>query len=281
MGEVCLIDERLEREDDNLVSIFRRYNLKDYDSIQLAELDFLNFDPAIDPTGLERNSAITIGRYEELGNTRYFHGEATWGVDEQTPSPLPGDEELTGGVALITERRKTPLLARVGSFAASGITPLNEKLIAVIHNAAQVNVDGHDYDIPVISFNIRRRYTKGTATLANLITLADLAGGINNAAWRTFAAGTVRFIGSQIDDTNADWDYIDFTFAAKGNESNVQIPTRLGGGTINIPTVEGWQYVHTSDIQYTTLTDRTVMTPHTAYVEDQDRKINMDSVLPA
>ncbi len=170
---------------------------------------------------------------------------------------ITGDSSFTfdtgGGSQHITQSRST-----ISKTAASGTAPDFDGAI----NVSKDSVNGVDITVPVYHFAETHYIDDDDVTQAYKITLFNLTGKMNNAAFRGFAAGEVLFLGASGSARGSgDWE-ITFKFAASPNRTNIQV------GDITVPSKLGWDYLW---VRYKDALDTTakavVQRPVAAYVE--------------
>lgn len=113
-------------------------------------------------------------------------------------------------------------------------------------------VKGADIPQPIHYFTVPYYFTREQLTRTLIDKWDALIGFVNNATWRTFASGEVRFEGAEFELTGGPKKPIrvDFAFARRRNRTNVDI----GGSVGIVPTIEGWWIV---DIKYEDVTETT------------------------
>ncbi len=286
MAKVCRVDEQFSIEYDVFESITREYSMREYATHVEAAQAMIAIDPQIDPlTLLVRTEANTTTIYAPTGLVDYYTGTARWtrfplegGNPTFPPIEADGDEILTGAVVLESSNKQFSNTPRVSEHTPPGINPRDTKNINVTQTGTTTDVRGYDETEAVLSFSIRVRRYKGAADMDYLVFIQPFVGGTNDSVWRNFAAGTTRLMGCSIDNSNDDWDYIEYEFNSKTNRTDVTIETTYGN--IVIPMVEGWQFVHTTNVAAKDNNDNVIMTPHTAFVETEAAPVDFGAFLP-
>ncbi|MHC4715345.1 MAG: hypothetical protein ACYS5V_00080 [Planctomycetota bacterium] len=120
---------------------------------------------------------------------------------------------------------------------------------------------GVDIFAPTYHFSETHYLALATVSAAYKATLAGLAYRVNNDTFKGFAAGEVLFMGASGSQRGSDDWQINFSFAARPNEANVDI-----GGVITVPAIKGWEYLW---VRYKKKAgaESKVLQPRAAYVE--------------
>ena len=129
-------------------------------------------------------------------------------------------------------------------------------------NVTDDSVDGCDISVPIYNWSETHWVPHASVTNTYIGKLFHLTGKVNNAAFRTFEAGEVLFLGASGSRRgSADWE-ITFRFSAKPNKTNIHV------GDLTVPNKKGWEYLW---VRYHEVEDTAakmmVMKPHSAYVE--------------
>lgn len=148
------------------------------------------------------------------------------------PDTFTTSFDTTGGSQHITQSFST--IARYPATTAPTMQG------AIGYDGQRVN--GVDIVVPVYNFTEQHVKTLAQVSQAYRNTLATLTGGVNNAAFRGFAAGEVHFRGASgqrvvIEDVQK-WQ-ITYTFAASPNRANIPV------GDIVVSEKYGWDYLWT------------------------------------
>jgi len=158
-----------------------------------------------------------------------------------------------GGTQHVTQSRST-----ISRTAASGTAPDFKGAINVSKDA----VNGVDITVPVYNFAETHYIDDNDVTQGYKVTLFNLTGKMNNAAFRGFASGEVLFLGASGSQRGSgDWE-ITFKFAASPNRTDIPV------GDITVPSKLGWDYLwvrYKDDVDTTANT--VVQVPAAAYVE--------------
>jgi len=276
MGTVCIVDESSVILYDNMVSITRNYNLHGYATRYAAEGAILQNAPLTDTNYsfmVRKDINVTQPNAEILDE---WEASVTW--EEYIPPTVTttANEVLSGSVSVTSQLQKTTF-NHVGTFAPAGQTaPEFNGLIN--YTGVESGAEGANIDIPVVSFNIKRNYSKGTFNLAWLANAASFVGLPNNAAWRGFGIGEVKLIGVDGSNDAGKFDVVTFNFAASPSFTNIVIPSLYGN--ITVPSKLGWQYLH---VQYGTAIDPNtndlVDTPIAAHVDELTPGVNLNNLL--
>lgn len=273
MGTVCIVDESSSILYNNMVQISRRYNLHGYASRYLAEGAIIASAPLTDTNYsfmVRKDINVTQPNPEILDE---WEATVTW--EEYIPPEVTtsSNEVLSGTVGVTSQLQKTTF-NHVGSFAPAGQpTPDFTGLINYTEDGAQ----GANIDIPVLTFSIKRNYTKGTFNLAWLATAASFVGLPNNATWRGFGIGEVKLVGVDGSNDSGKFDVVTFNFAASPSFTNIVIPSLFGN--ITVPSKLGWQYLH---VQYEPTIDsrgHKVDSPIAAHVDELTPGVNLNNLL--
>lgn len=273
MGTVCIVDESSSILYNNMVQITRRYNLHDYASRYLAEGAILNAAPLTDTnySFMVRKDINVTQPNPEIEDE--WEATVTW--EEYIPPELTttSNEVLSGSVGVTSQLQKTSF-THVGSYAPPGEpVPDFNGLI----NYTEDGAEGANIDIPVLTFNIKRNYAKGTFTLAWLANAASFVGLPNNAAWRGFGIGEVKLVGVEGSNDAGKFDVVTFAFAASPSFTNIVIPSLLGN--ITVPSKLGWQYLHVNYEKVRNNNGVLVDTPIAAHVDELTPGVNLNNLL--
>ena len=188
MPEICIVDESLEGEYTLAKSVTRRYNLKEYATRFAAEAALLAHStcPIVDPdysTLIRKRIQV---RQTTPDVTNVFSATVTW---EEFIPPQVDREILTGSLTTSTIRVKQTF-NHIGSFGPGANAAMNA---GGAINVTSNGVEGVDFRYPVLGFQIRRLYVKGTFTLAWLANAATFTHKPNSLIWRGFAPGEIMF----------------------------------------------------------------------------------------
>jgi hypothetical protein len=165
--------------------------------------------------------------------------------------------EITGEQTHVTQS-----LSTIGKYGLSGDTAPDFKgAIGVTHDS----IEGVDIDASVYRFSETHYLLVSSLTNTYKGTLFGLRGKVNNATFRSFAAGECRFLGCRGSyKTGDEYAEMQFDFAAAPNKTNIDI----GNGRITVASKKGWEYLW---VFYREVKDDTlhmlVKRPYGAYVE--------------
>ncbi|GEM_PF-3058693 len=189
------------------------------------------------------------------GANRLYIGRVRYRREEEE------DEDFSNSVSFEvsgTQTKQTHSLFTRGGFAAGGMTPRNYGgLIGVTDDG----VEGVDIDTAVSTFTESVYFYPWFLTSNYVAFLARAYGRVNNAPFRGFDVGEVRFLGASGGCRRGDKAVeLTFKFAVSPNATNIRI------GNIYIPYKYGWDYlwVRWADMKYNGVT---VKVPIEAYVE--------------
>ena len=199
--------------------------------------------------GLVRQSLHTerIAEYEWEGSVRYGRFEP----------PQTGDSSFSfdtgGGTQHITQS-----LATVGAYSVDGPPPDFRGAIGVTRDS----VDGVDITVPVYNFSETHYIATGLVTAAYKAVLFYLTGQVNNAPFRSLAAGEVLFLGVSGSKRGPDDWEITYRFAASPNVAGLAVGDMTGIAK------RGWEYlwVRYEDVEDTNA-KALVKRPVAVYVE--------------
>jgi hypothetical protein len=274
MGTVCIVDESSSILYNNMVQVTRRYNLHEYATRYLAEGAILTAAPLVDSnySFMTRKDITVTQPNPEI--TDEWEASVTW--EEYIPPAITtsANEVLSGSITVTSQLQKTTF-SHVGSYGPGGSTP---NFGGLINDTGEGGVEGANIDVPVLGFNIKRNYTKGTFNLAWLANAASYVGLPNNATWRGFGIGEVKLIGVDGSNDSGKFDVVTFNFAASPSFTNIIIPSLFGN--ITVPSKLGWQYLH---VQYDTYTDPATGTqmdsPYAAHVDELQPGVNLSGLI--
>lgn len=180
---------------------------------------------AVDGCILYRNT-ITIERQGKANDI--WEAEVEWGL---RVSPLTFD--TTGGTAKVTE----PFYRRA-RYAAPGENLAGLPTNAPIGHTGDGEPEGVDIVVPSFAWTETHTFHISQITFAYAMTLYNITGRVNNAAFRGFAAGEVLFKGAsggnQKNETEAD---VQFNFEAQPNVTGLTV------GEITGISKYGWDYL--------------------------------------
>ncbi|MBI9017378.1 MAG: hypothetical protein JEZ07_08980 [Phycisphaerae bacterium] len=161
-----------------------------------------------------------------ISNT-IWEGRADYGANAPDTSTFTTSFDTTGGTQHITQS-----LENLGNYAPAGKTaPDFMGAIGVTKNSVQ----GVDVPVPVFKWQETHYITNAND---NALVYRNLTGCTNDAAFRGFAAGEVRFLGAsgEYDGASSKW-RVTFKF-----ESGVHI-TNLAVGDITVTAKPAWAYL--------------------------------------
>lgn len=99
------------------------------------------------------------------------------------------------------------------------------------------NVSGVDIVVPTYNFTETHTLSDAQVNTAYKVTLADLTGSINSAAFKGFAAGEVLFMGASGSKRGSDdWEIV-YKFSVSRHRSNFTV------GDITVANKRGWDYM--------------------------------------
>lgn len=185
-------------------------------------------------------------------------GNGNWDVAARYDSrePLESSSSYTfdtgGGTQHITQSLQTVQAKAAGG----GTAPDFQQAISVTTDS----VEGVDITVPIYTFTETHMIFDSLVTQAYKLTLFNLTGRTNNAAFKGFAAGEVLFLGASGSKRgNTLWE-ITFRFAASPNVSGLTL------GSITGINKKGWEYLW---VRYADAEDQKVLVkqPIAAYVE--------------
>lgn len=233
------------------------------------ENEYLIFQ-AVDDTDAQQSMLAYVPQYWSIGNfvlpiqtseiterltVDMYAGRVVWAWN---PPQEEGDElisfDTSGGNAKILQSLQT-----MGRYAAPGFTAPDFKgAIGVTEDG----IEGVEVPIPALQFSLQRRFSETFVTNAYIKTLSDLTGCVNNAVWKSFPAGEVRFDGaSGQQKIGKPWD-ITFKFTRSKNVTGLTV------GPITGVAKKGWEYLwirHRKTVDGTA--QRLIQVPLAAYVE--------------
>jgi hypothetical protein len=154
-------------------------------------------DVAVDPIGYElwRVTVPYATRKQETGGFRLTF-------------------DTTGGTVHISASKET-----ITKYAATGSAPDYKQLIGVNGE----NVDGADIIIPALKITAHYRHPAAFITLSRIKYLSNITGMVNSAAFLTFAAGEVLFLGaSGSEGTDAETE-VQYQFAMSANATSIAV----------------------------------------------------------
>lgn len=122
--------------------------------------------------------------------------------------------DTTGGTIHISHSRET-----ITKYAASGSAPDYKQLIGVNGE----NVDGADIVIPALKLTAHFRHPAAIVSLAKIKYLANITGMVNSAAFLTFAAGEVLFLGCSGNEGTDVETEVQYQFACAANQTGLTI----------------------------------------------------------
>ncbi len=139
-----------------------------------------------------------------------------------------------------------------------GSAPDFKGAIGVTHD----NVEGVDITVPVYTFSETHYLSNAQVTNAYKMTLFNLTGKVNNAAFKGLAAGECLFLGASGSKRGTDDWEISFRFAGSPNRTGLSV------GPITGISKKGWEYLW---VRYADVEDSAshtlVKQPVAAYVE--------------
>jgi len=159
------------------------------------------------------------------------------------------------------------LTQSLGTVAANSIPAANgvknyDGAIGARENQGVLEIEGVDVVSPVFNFTETKYIPDANVTANYSLTLAELTGSVNNAAFKGFAAGEVLFLGvsGSKRDSDSKWE-MTFKFSAQRNR-----PTVAVGSEMSFANVAGWNYLW---IEYSNFASANGMIrkPVRAYVE--------------
>lgn len=274
MGTVCIIDESSTILYNNMVSIQRNYNLHGYATRYLAEGAILTTAPLTDTNySFMVRKDINVTQ-PDPGIEDEWVASVTW--EEYIPPEVTttANEVLSGTVGTTSQLQKTSF-SHVGTFVPQGQSPPD--FCGLINYSEEDGAEGANIDIPVVTFNIKRNYQKGTFTLAWLANAASFVGLPNNTTWRGFGIGEVKLVGVEGSNDSGKFDTVTFNFAASPSFTNIVIPSLLGN--ITVPSKLGWQYLHVNYEKVRNNNGVLVDTPTAAHVDELTPGTNLNNLL--
>lgn len=151
-----------------------------------------------------------------------WEGSVKWSMIER---PSIGDSffsfDTTGGSEHVTQS-----LSTVNSYAPSGETAPNYRGAIGVTDSG---IEGTDITAPLYNFEERHHLAASAIDAAYKATVFSLTGGVNNAAFKGFAAGEVLFLGASGSiRTNDQWE-ITYKFMARPNQSGLTIGGNITG----------------------------------------------------
>lgn len=188
-----------------------------------------------------------------------LEGEAGAAPESGSPPAAPGDPlgpsysfETSGGTQHITQSLQT--IARHGK---PGKNAPDLKGAIGFNNDS---VEGTDITVPVFRFSETYSIPAPLVTHAYKLTLFQLTGRTNAAAFKGFAAGEVLFLGASGSRRSLEKWEITYQFAASSNALNLQV------GDIAGIDKKGWEYLW---VRYGDVEDQKVLVkqPESVYVE--------------
>ena len=269
---VCLVNETSSWNGLEISSINRTYNLRGYTSREQAEGAFLAQSPQSDIAYPQLSrSSLTVTGDEESVDTQVWIGEATW---ELQSSPSLQKEIITGSISLGQGTVRTSF-RHVGSWDKDG--PLGPDAFNGFINASGESVEGASQPEPQLSFTLQKFYPKGTYTIGYQQNAANYVGLPNTAQWRSFGSGTLMLTAVNGSNDGGTYDPISFSFTAKPTLFNVQIPVK--GGTITIPQILGYQYLHFDQEEYQPDNAPKIMVPTKAHLDELSKGVDINGLV--
>lgn len=183
-------------------------------------------------------------------------------ADEADPSSQPAQPndplgpsytfETSGGTQHITQSIQT-----VAKHAKPGMIPPDFKGAIGVNNDS---VEGTDITVPVFRFSETYSIPAALVTHEYKLTIFELTGKVNDAAFKGFEAGEVLFLGASGSRRGAEKWEITFSFAASRNAVGLQV------GAIQNINKEGWEYLW---VRYGDVEDQKVLVkqPESVYIE--------------
>lgn len=180
-------------------------------------------------------------------------------VDRSQQEPQPPDEAAAGTYSFDTGGQTQHIQSALATTRYPGSAPLSHLLIG----AAKDRVEGVDIIVPVFHWMEARVLPAEMVTQAYKLTLMDLTGKVNNAAFRGTAAGETLFKGASGKQDKIDRVEITYSFAASPNRTGITVGE--GASAITGIAKKGWELL---DIRYADATDsnRLVKKPVAIYV---------------
>ena len=203
----------------------------------------------------EAEAALAAGSPATLGTlVRDTYTVKESHVDENTPADCIWDGEVNYVAAsTLAAKQPLPVGGKLRSFSISGETQHITKSFATVHSYAPtgktapnmkqaigVTKDGVDgCDISVSAYNFEERVTIAGGDVNDVYKriLAQAANTVNDAAFKGFAKGEVRYLGCDANEReDGNWEFV-HRFSAKPNQAGKTI------GDITGVAYEGWHYV--------------------------------------
>ncbi len=196
-----------------------------------AQLLASNLCPALDPSyGVLHRKNVRVTR-RGADNDEEYVAVVSW---EKWEPQTEGYEFLGGSISIQTQTVYRAY-ERQSITWAGGLDP---KQRPELYDLINVNlgsgpdddgsVSGVEVPYPVMNFNIRKVYSKGTVNLGLFTSVYGYVGRPNATPWRGFPAHTVRISSIVPDNSDPDHDFITWSFDAIPRDSNNAIKTAFG-----------------------------------------------------
>lgn len=225
----------------------------------VGDTDVANIVSHIEANTGATDSGFTRGRIEvePNGSSDVWRARVNYELDGSTFSPVGTVRETidtTGGTQRVYQAISQTSYAPAGETAPD--------MAGSINVDQDGNVNGVDFPVPAYKFTETHTLSDGDVDSAFKTAIFGLVGAVNDASFREFAAGAVRFMGArgQKNDNNT-WDFT-FLFEASPNRTNIDV-----GGGITVATKQGHDYLWTYLTEDTDgASNRLVPIPLAAYV---------------
>jgi hypothetical protein len=165
-----------------------------------------------------------------------------------------GTKHITQSIATVAANSVANVTANVSKYANA---------IGYRNNQGVEEIEGVDIVSGVFNFKITKYLSDACVSDAYRNTLANMTGTVNNANFKGFANGEVRYdgtAGSKRDSDNV-WELV-FNFSVLKNRTNVAV-----GDTMIFPNVKGWEYLWIVYAPYPAATSGAKKVPVEAYLE--------------
>lgn len=249
-----------------------------------AEAQLLNSPlcPALDPSyGVLHRKRVQITT-RGSDNDEEYTATVTW---EKWEPETEGYEFLGGSISIQTQ---TVYRAydRQSITWAGGLDP---KQKPELYDLINVNlgsgpdddgsVSGVEVPYPVMNFDIRKVYAKGTVNLGLFTSIYGYVGRPNSATWRGFPVHTVRIASIVPDNSDPDHDFITWSFEAIPSDNNIAIKTAFGDQQDIVVSKRGWDYLWTLNRNWEDPDGFVVESPVAVIVDQLTPDIDLNQVI--
>ena len=233
-----------------------RYTISGTDDATAARDELISQSPTT--LGLLTRSLADVRVTEEGDNL--WTGIVPFRGSQSQPQQ-PGESSFSFDIAS-QQQRITQSLATRNKTPASGATAPDFKQAIAVEKDSQgnLNVQGTDIFVPTYAFSETHVLSAQSVDNAYKGTLFNIAGTVNNAAFKGLATGECLFTGAQGTQRDDGTWRITFQFQCLPNKSNLDV------GGITVPEKFGWDFLWAL-YEDEVVSDELVRKPRAVYVE--------------